>query len=95
MVAFHDRRRKQYESIEDLTPGLHLGPGDTLSKSVIAGRYVVRGRRTEEGRRYTLHEALPNGDIIQRGEFDSRRLARKQTSVIQPTRTYDTLPELQ
>lgn len=89
MVAFHDRRRKQYDSIEDLTPGLNLGPGDTLSKSVIAGRYVVRGRKTEEGRRYTLHEALPNGVIVERGEFESRRLARKKTREIQPTRTYD------
>ena len=90
MVAFHDRRRKQYEDIEALTPGLNLGPGDSLSKSVIAGRYVVRGVPTEEGRKYVVHEALANGAVItHEGQHATRRLALKALGGIAPTTTYD------
>ena len=89
MVAFHDRRRTSLESLEEFAPGLNLGPGDTLSKSVLGGRFVVRGVKTEEGRRYLVHEALANGQVIERGEHASRRLARKSLTDLRPTTTYE------
>lgn len=90
MVAFHDRRRTSHDSLEEIAPGLPLGPGDTLSKSVLGGRFVVRGVPTEEGRKYLIHEALPNGSIITRGEqHENRRLAHKALGGLKPTTTYD------
>lgn len=90
MVAFHDRRRTSLESLEEFTPGLSLGPGDSLSKSVLGGRFVVRGVPTDEGRKYVVHEALANGRVITReGQHDTRLLARKALGGITPTTTYD------
>jgi hypothetical protein len=89
MVAFHDRRKASYGSVDDLLPSLGLQQGDTVGKQVIDGRYVVTGRKTEEGRKFVLQEALPNGRVIERGEFNRRYQAKNATSEIKPTSVYD------
>jgi hypothetical protein len=89
MVAFNDRRKSSVASVDDLLPGLGLEPGDTVGKQVIDSRYVVTGKQTEQGRRFVLHEALPNGRVIQRGEFDRRYQANHAASEAKPTQVYD------
>lgn len=91
MVAFHDRRRASFETVEEF-PGLALGPGDTLSKRVRGGRFVVQGVQTEEGRRFLIQEALPNGQTITHGSpYHSRREALKDVGGMRPTNTYEIL----
>lgn len=90
MVAFHDRRESRYDSVEDVRQGVDLQPTDTLSKNMIDGRFFVRGELTEEGRReFVLHEALPNGRVIERGRYDRRYKANSDAQGLPPTATYD------
>lgn len=89
MVAFNDRRRSQYDTVDDVLAHLPVEHGDTIGKHVIDGRYVVRGKQTEEGRKFVLHEALPNGRVVERGEYDRRYQANNATADIKPTRVYD------
>jgi len=89
MVAFNDRRKASYDTVDDLLHGLNLQPGDTVGKQVIDGRYVVKGKQTDEGRKFVLHEALPNGRVIERGQFDRRYQANSAASEAKPTRVYD------
>lgn len=89
MVAFNDRRRVNVESLEAVAPGLNLRPGDTLSKSVIGGRYVVRGEKTEEGREYVVHEILANGSTIERTRAPQRRAAHRAIDALGPTNVYE------
>lgn len=89
MVDFHDRRTARVESVDDIRDRLPLGQGDTLGKHVINERYVVRGVQTEEGRKFVVHEALPNGRVIVRGEPQERRYqADRLAEGLQPTSTY-------
>jgi hypothetical protein len=48
---------------------------------------------TEEGdraRHYVLHEVLPSGNVVQRGEpFQSRAKAKRETRQMQPTRVIE------
>lgn len=90
MVAFNDRRRVNVESLEDVAPGLPLRPGDTLSKGVYGGRFVIRGEKQEEGgREYVVHEVLPNHSVIERERFSSRHKARRSLSDLGHTNVYD------
>jgi hypothetical protein len=90
MVAFHDRRESNYTSVEDVREGVDLQPTDTLSKNMIDGRFFVRGALNEEGRReFVLHEALPNGRVIERGRYDRRYKANSQAQDLAPTSIYD------
>lgn len=92
MVAFHDRRRTPKATVEDVVPRLGLNKGETVGKHLIDDRYLVRGTPvdTEEGtrtRHYAVHEVLPSGDVIQRGEgFSTRREAKRETRNLTPTR---------
>jgi hypothetical protein len=93
MVAFHDRRRAPKASVDQVLPKLPLSKGDTVGKHLIDERYLVRGIpvETEDGsksRQYFLHEVLPNGNVVQRGEepFESRRAAKKTARSLAPTR---------
>lgn len=89
MVAFNDRRRVNVESLEDVAPGLPLRPGDTLSKRVLGGRFVVRGEKTEEGREYVVHEILANGNVIERQRAATRRAAHRSLADLGHTNVYD------
>lgn len=89
MVAFHDRRRKDYASVDEVKGSLPLSEGDTLSKNLIDGRYLVRGEKTDQGREFVLHEVLPNGRVVERGRADRRYKAQSLTQQIDPTRVYD------
>jgi hypothetical protein len=96
MVAFNDRRRSPHASIDDVLPRLSMNKGDTVGKSLIDGRYLVRGipAEAEDGsrtRQYFLHEVLPSGDVVQRGEepFESRSKAKRETRTLQPTRVIE------
>jgi hypothetical protein len=93
MVAFHDRRRAPKASVDEVLPKLPLSKGETVGKHLINERYLVRGIPVEaedgsKGRQYVLHEVLPNGNVVQRGEepFDSRRAAKKSARSLAPTR---------
>lgn len=88
MVDFHDRRNKQYGDVNDIAGRLPLQDGDTLAKTVLNGRYVVRGRKTDAGREFVLHEAIPNGAVIERGTFPTRYAAHKAADTLPPTQTY-------
>lgn len=88
MVAFNDRRDKQYD-VDDLLRRLPLHEGDTVGKQVIGGRYMVRGEKTENGREFVIHEALPNGRVVERGRTDRRYKARTTAESLDPTRVYD------
>lgn len=88
MVAFNDRRNTQYD-VDDLLARLPLQPGDTVGKQVIGGRYIVRGEKTEHGREFVIHEALPNGRIVERDRADRRYKARTAAENLAPTRVYD------
>jgi hypothetical protein len=91
VVAFNDRRRSPRTSFDEVLPRLPLQKGETVGKSLIDGRYVVRGIpvETEDGikaRHYVLHEVLPSGDVIERGEpFESRAKAKRETRQLKPT----------
>lgn len=89
MVAFNDRRNKQYDSTDAVLRGIQAGPKDSFSKNLIDGRYLVHGVKTEEGRTFVLHEALANGDVVNRGEFGSRKEARKATKDLNRTSVID------
>lgn len=90
MVAFHDRRDRRYESVDQVREGVDVQPTDTLSKGLIEGRYFVRGALGEAGKReFVLHEALPNGQVIERGRYDRRYKANTDATRIDPTRIYD------
>jgi hypothetical protein len=95
LVAFNDRRRSPRASLDEVLPRLPLEKGDTVGKSLIDGRYLVRGVpvETEEGdraRHYVLHEVLPSGNVVQRGEpFQSRAKAKRETRQMQPTRVIE------
>lgn len=92
MVAFHDRRRAPNASVGEVVNRLQLAKGETVGKHLIDDRYIVRGTpvENEDGtrtRQYAVHEVLPGGDVIQRGEpFGSRREAKKTARVLAPTR---------
>lgn len=90
MVAFHDRRTTAVSSVDEIAGRLPLSEGDTLGKHMIDGRYLVRGTKTEEGRKFVVHEVLPNGAVIQRGEPQARRKhADRLAESLQPTSTYN------
>ena len=89
MVAFNDRRNKQYDSVDAVLNGVELGPKDSHSKALIDGRYLVHGVKTEEGRDFIVHEALPNGSVVDRGQFGSRREAKKATKNLKRTSVID------
>jgi hypothetical protein len=95
LVAFNDRRRSPRASLDEVLPRLPLEKGDTVGKSLIDGRYLVRGVpvETEEGdraRHYVLHEVLPSGNVVQRGEpFQSRAKAKRETRQLKPTRVIE------
>jgi hypothetical protein len=96
MVAFHDRRRAPKASVDEVLPKLTLSKGETVGKHLINERYLVRGIpvETEDGaksRQYVLHEVLPNGNVVQRGEepFESRRAAKKSARSLAPTRVVE------
>jgi hypothetical protein len=96
MVAFHDRRRSPKASVDEVLPKLPLSKGETVGKHLINERYLVRGIpvEAEDGsktRQYLLHEVLPNGSVVQRGEepFESRRAAKKTARSLAPTRIID------
>jgi hypothetical protein len=96
MVAFHDRRRSPKASVDEVLPKLPLSKGETVGKHLINERYLVRGVpvEAEDGsktRQYLLHEVLPNGSVVQRGEepFESRRAAKKTARSLAPTRIID------
>jgi hypothetical protein len=93
MVAFHDRRRAPKASVDQVLPKLPLSKGETVGKHLINERYLVRGIPVEaedgsKSRQYVLHEVLPNGNVVQRGEdpFESRRAAKKSARSLAPTR---------
>ncbi len=93
MVAFHDRRPRPKASVDEVLPKLPLSKGDTVGKHLIDERYLVRGIPVEDEdgtkrRQYVLHEVLPNGNVVQRGEepFESRRAAKKTARSLAPTR---------
>lgn len=90
MVAFHDRRQSRYSSVDEVREGVDLQPTDTLSKGLIDGRYFVRGSLNDSGKReFILHEALPNGRVVERGRYDRRYKANNDASQLPPTSTYD------
>jgi hypothetical protein len=95
VVAFNDRRRSPRASFDEVLPRLPLQKGETVGKSLIDGRYVVRGIpvETEDGgkaRQYVLHEVLPSGDVIERGDpFESRAKAKRETRQLKPTRVIE------
>ncbi|MFF1701345.1 hypothetical protein [Streptomyces sp. NPDC058252] len=95
MVAFHDRRRAPKASVDDVVPRLGLSKGETVGKRLIDDRYLVRGVPVEaedgsRSRQYLLHEVLPNGDVVQRGEtYASRRDAKRDARAMQPTRVVE------
>jgi DNA gyrase inhibitor GyrI len=95
VVAFNDRRRSPRASFDEVLPRLPLQKGETVGKSLIGGRYLVRGVpvENEEGaktRQYVLHEVLPSGDVIERGEpFESRAKAKRETRQMKPTRVIE------
>lgn len=90
MVAFHDRRKKQYESVDEVVSSFALGEGDTLSKNLIDGRYFVRGeKKVEGGRDFVLHEVLPNGRVIERGRADRRYRAQGLANDLNATSVYE------
>ncbi|MFE4681522.1 hypothetical protein ACFRNJ_11890 [Streptomyces sp. NPDC056721] len=79
-----------------MLPKLPLSKGETVGKHLINERYLVRGVpvEAEDGsktRQYLLHEVLPNGSVVQRGEepFESRRAAKKTARSLAPTRVID------
>ncbi|MER5754279.1 hypothetical protein [Streptomyces sp. NPDC002088] len=93
MVAFHDRRKAPKASVDEVLPQLSLNKGETVGKQLINDRYLVRGIPVEaedgnRSRQYVLHEVLPNGNVVQRGEepFESRRAAKKTARSLSPTR---------
>jgi hypothetical protein len=92
MVAFHDRRRTPKATVDEVVPRLGLHQGETVGKRLIDDRYLVRGTpvEAEDGsrtRQYAVHEVLPSGDVIQRGDpFGSRREAKRATRNLTPTR---------
>jgi hypothetical protein len=91
VVAFNDRRRSPRASLDEVLPRLPLEKGDTVGKALIDGRYLVRGIpvENEEGdrtRQYVLHEVLPSGNVVQRGEpFETRAKAKRETRQMKPT----------
>jgi hypothetical protein len=89
MVAFNDRRNKQYDSVDAVLSGIQAGPKDSFSKSLIDGRYLVHGVKNEDGRTFVVHEALANGDVVNRGQFESRKEARKATKNLPRTSVID------
>ncbi|MGW0626247.1 hypothetical protein [Streptomyces sp. NPDC002758] len=96
MVAFHDRRRAPKASVDEVLPKLPLSKGETVGKHLINERYLVRGIPVEaedgsKSRQYVLHEVLPNGNVVQRGEdpFESRRAAKKSARSLAPTRVVE------
>lgn len=89
MVAFHDRRNRSYDTVQDLLPRLPLNEGDTLGKKVLDGRYVVRGEKTDNGREFVVHEVLANGRVVERGRADRRYKAERLVGEINPTSVYD------
>lgn len=93
MVAFHDRRKAPKATVDDVVSRLDLSKGETVGKRLIDDRYLVRGIpvEAEDGslsRQYVLHEVLPNGKVVQRGEepFESRKAAKRTARGLQPTR---------
>lgn len=90
MVAFHDRRTTRVGAVDDLLSELDLQPGDTVGKQVIGERFAVVGRKTENGRKFEIHEALPNGRVIKRGDaFDRRYQAKHDAEGLTPTSVYN------
>jgi hypothetical protein len=96
MVAFHDRRRAPKASVDEVLPKLSLSKGDTVGKHLIDERYLVQGIPVEaedgsRSRQYVLHEVLPNGSVVQRGDepFVSRRAAKKTARSLAPTRVVE------
>lgn len=91
MVAFNDRRDKRYASVDDIASKIDLQPGDTVGRDLVDGRYLVRGTRDEEtGRRkFEIHEALANGQVVKRGEAEKRYQAKSEASHLPPTSVYD------
>lgn len=90
MVAFHDRRQKRYESVDEVASHLPLQPGDTVGKHLINDRFLVRGTRDENGKRkFEIHEALDNGRVIKRGEAEKRYQAKGAAANLDPTSVYD------
>uniref|UniRef100_A0AAU3I7R9 Uncharacterized protein n=1 Tax=Streptomyces sp. NBC_01393 TaxID=2903851 RepID=A0AAU3I7R9_9ACTN len=51
----------------------------------------VEAEDGSRNRQYLLHEVLPNGSVVQRGEepFESRRAAKKTARSLPPTRIID------
>lgn len=89
MVAFNDRRSSDF-GVEEILPKVPTERGDSFGKSAIHGRYLIQGIPTDEGRRYVLNEALPNGQVITHDEvYQSRSVARRIAETKEPTRTYD------
>lgn len=92
MVAFHDRRRAPKASVDEVVNRLQLTKGETVGKHLIDDRYIVRGTPVEgedgtRTRQYAVHEVLPGGDVVPRGEsFGSRREAKKTARSLAPTR---------
>ncbi|MDX3260684.1 hypothetical protein PV336_15805 [Streptomyces sp. MI02-2A] len=96
MVAFHDRRPRPKASVDQVLPKLPLSKGDTVGKHLIDDRYLVRGVpvTAEDGtrsRQYFLHEVLPGGAVVPRGDepFGSRREAKKTARSLTPTRVIE------
>lgn len=89
MVAFNERRERTYD-FDEVLPRVSLGSRETAGKDLVAGRFLVRGIPTDEGRKYVLDEMLPNGSVIHReGEHDSRSVARRVAATTAPTKVYD------
>lgn len=90
MVAFNDRRTGKVFGVDEVLPKVTAERGDTFGKDLINGRFLVHGIPTDEGRRYVVHEALPNGEVVTHDEvYEKRGKAKKAASRTSPTQTYD------
>lgn len=87
MVAFHDRRAVELSAPHDVAPGLDKGPGVALARKVINDRFVVKSALNDAGEReYSVHEALPTGEILTRDSgLPTRYAARKSALGMKPS----------